>query len=392
MPFQPDAHSLIRRAGGIQLQSGAASQEGLSAVRSAISTLFASLELQDAVMVTPVQTANSTCFQCHLSDAAAMSWTPGHDTLDILHRWKPLQEAETLADEQKALDREIMVALLASPTAFHFSDLEALASSIRVRRFMVEAARKTALAFNTAAAERPETFWRYEPERGFVLQHGQSLICALISATQPEATGKHYDFSCYRATEYVILLGIAQEAQISNPPLFNALQQRNEVHAIRSGLFHEVFLVEYGSMDNPLPSHFYVPGDRLWFRNPDERSSDITGYEGSWVIYMGGGLFSNFWQQDKPYTLVKKCVEIFHWRDGVYVDGHGQLQMDEKRVDAFVAQTLNDPVALAHVLDRMTRMRDPQGVYAQGGCIDTTREHAKQVHASSCDLVLPPWP
>ena len=50
------------------------------------------------------------------------------------------------------------------------------------------------------------------------------------------------------------------------------------------------------------------------------------------------------------------------------------------------------PFPAGGVLDRMTRMRDPQGVYAQGGCIDTTREHAKQVHASSCDLVLPPWP
>jgi hypothetical protein len=392
MPFQPDAHSLIHRAGGIQLQCGTASQEGLSAARSAIDTLFASLELQDAVVVTPVHTAHSTLFRCHLSDAAAMNWAPDHDTLDIHHRWTPLQEAQAEAAEQKALDREIMVALLASPLAFHFSDLEALASSIRVRRFMVEAAQKTALAFNTAAAERPETFWRYEPERGFVLQPGQSLICALINATQPEATGKHYDFSCYRATEYVILLGIAQEAQLSNPPLFNALQQRNEEHAIRSGLFHEVFLVEYGSMDNPLPPHYYVPGDRLWFRNPDERSSDITGYEGSWVIYMGRGLFSNFWQQDKPYTLVNKCVEIYHWRDGAYVDDQGQLKMDEKRVDTLVAQTLNDPLALADVLERMTRMRDPQGVYAQGGCIDTTREHPKQVHASSCDLVLPPWP
>ena len=392
MLFQLDDYSLIRRAGGIQLQCGAVSQEGLAAARSAIDTLFATLELQEAVIVTPVHTDRSALFRCHLSEAAALNWTPGHDTLDIHQRWTPLQEAESETAEHKALDREIMVALLASPMAFHFSDLEALASSIRVRRFMVEAARKTALAFNTAAAERPETFWRYEPERGFVLQHGQSLICALISATQPEATGKHYDFSCYRATEYVILLGIAQEAQISNPPLFNALQQRNEVHAIRSGLFHEVFLVEYGSMDNPLPSHYYVPGDRLWFRNPDERSSDITGYEGSWVIYMGSGLFSNFWQQDKPYTLVNKCVEIYHWRDGVYVDDQGQLQMDEKRVEAFVAQTLNDPAALADVLERMTRMRDPQGVYAQGGCIDTTREHPKQVHASSCDLVLPPWP
>jgi hypothetical protein len=90
--------------------------------------------------------------------------------------------------------------------------------------------------------------------------------------------------------------------------------------------------------------------------------------------------------------LVNKCVEIYHWRDGVYVDDQGQLQMDEKRVQAFVAQTLNDPMALADVLERMTRMRDPQGVYAQGGCIDSTREHPKQVHASCCDLVLPPWP
>lgn len=392
MPFQPDAHSLLRRAGGIQLQCGTASEEGLAAARSAIDTFFASLELKDAVMVTPVHTAHTAFFQCHLSDATALNWTPGHDTLDIHHRWTPLKEAETEEAAHKALDREIVVALLASPLAFDFSDLEALASSIRVRRFMVEAARKTALAFNTAAAERPEAFWRYEEERGFVLQPGQSLICALISATQPEITGKLYDFSCYRATEYVILLGIAQEAQRSNPALFHALQHRNEVHAIRSGLFHDVFLVEYGSMDHPLPSHYYVPGDRLWFRNPDERSSDITGYEGSWVIYMGKGLFSNFWQQNKPYTLVNKCVEIYHWRDGVYVDDQGQLQMDEKRVETLVEKTLNDPAALAHVLERMMRLREPQGVYAQGGCIDTTREHPKQVNASSCDLVLPPWP
>jgi len=34
-------------------------------------------------------------------------------------------------------------------------------------------------------------------------------------------------------------------------------------------------------------------------------------------------------------------------------------------------------------------MRDPKGVYAQGGCIDTTREHPRSVSLDQCELVLP---
>ncbi|MBN9618377.1 MAG: ribokinase, partial [Actinobacteria bacterium] len=50
--------------------------------------------------------------------------------------------------------------------------------------------------------------WHYDEEHGFLLHEGRPLIDALRAATQPEATGRRYDFSCYRATEYVILLGI----------------------------------------------------------------------------------------------------------------------------------------------------------------------------------------
>ena len=39
--------------------------------------------------------------------------------------------------------------------------------------------------------------------------------------------------------------------------------------------------------------------------------------------------------------------------------------------------------------ERMLRMRDPKGVYAQGGCIDTTREYPKDVCREHCELVLP---
>ena len=310
---------------------------------------------------------------------------PGHDSLN-LHR--------TLGDGPHAeaawaLEREIWVALLGSPHRFRFANLAALKSHVRVRRNMAMAARLTALAFKTEAAERPEADWHYEEDPGFILKPGRPLIQALIAATQPEATGKLYDFSCYRATEYVILLGIAQELQAHHPALLAELQQLNERHAVRSGQFHEVFLVEYGSMEAPLPARFYVPGDRLWFRNPDERSSDVTGYEGSWVMYMGGGLFSNFWKRETPFTLESKAIEIFHWKDGVCTDTQGELQMDETVVERLVAQTQANPEARAHVLERMLRMRDPKGVYGQGGCIDTTREYPKNVSREHCELVLP---
>jgi hypothetical protein len=310
---------------------------------------------------------------------------PGHDSLNLHRSLAPASPG----NEAWALEREIWVALLGSPHRFSFVDLEALKSHVRVRRNMALAARLTALAFKTEAAERPEADWHYKEEPGFILKPGRPLIQALVAATQPEATGKVYDFSCYRATEYVILLGIAQELQLHHPALLAQLQQLNERHAIRSGQFHEVFLIEYGSMDAPLPARFYVPGDRLWFRNPDERSSDVTGYEGSWVMYMGNGQFSNFWKRDQPFTLESKAIEIFHWKDGVYTDAQGELHMDEAVVERLVAQTQAEPDARARVLERMLRMRDPKGVYAQGGCIDTTREYPKNVSRAHCDLVLP---
>jgi hypothetical protein len=369
--------------GGIQVVLSAFANT--TQVLKDLSDLLAQHQLASVCTVTANPGAQATIVQARLNAEAMNTWVPGHDTLGLHQRLPP---SGLSAD--KALMQEILVALLASPAGLAFPSVAALASHIRVRRHIAQAAQKTALAFKTEAAERPQNYWRDGgDEAGFILQPGRCLVDALIAATQPDATGKLYDFSCYRATEYVILLGIAQELKTHHPELLAQLQSLNEVHAVRSGQFHEVYLVEYGSMETPLPARFYVPGDRLWFRNPDERSSDVTGYEGSWVIYMGGGLFSNFWQRDRPYTLASKAIEIFHWKDGVYTDAQGELQMDESVVEAHVAQTLSDPQVTAQVLERMLRMRDPKGVYAQGGCIDTTREYHRNVSRDQCELVLP---
>jgi hypothetical protein len=319
-----------------------------------------------------------------LDPDTAKAWTPDGDTTGLC---KTLQ-LDTHGNPDD-LRREILIAMMVSPVVFPFPDHDELESAVRIRMNIVGGARRTALAFDTEHAERPEEYWTYSTERGFTLKSGRNLIEALQKTTQPDRTGKLYSFSCYRATEYVIVLAIAEELQQSNPALLDALQRQWETRAIMSGQFHEVFLREYGSMEQPLPPKFYVPGDRLWFRNPDEHSSNVEGYEGSWVFYLGEGLFTNFWKRDQPYTLTSKCVELYHWRHGTYRNGEGKLQVSDDIVDARVAQTLTDKIETQAILQRMLRWRDPGGVYLEGGCIDTTRECARYVRPSHTDIRFP---
>lgn len=350
---------------------------------AALRQWLADMGLHESVVTHQIPGRSGQCILCQFDPCYRIRHLPLHDTLDLQQRW------HRHTGQPASLAQEILLALVAAPQLLPFGDLAALQSHVRVRSHIVQAARRTALAFKTQAAERPEAFWRYDEAHGFLLRPGCDLIEAIVAATQPEATGRLYDFSCYRASEYVILLGMALELRAHHPALYEDLQQTCRVHAIRSGQFHDVFLTEYGTLQNPLPAHYYVPGDRLWFRNPDAHSSDIEGYEGSWVIYMGDGLFSNFWERERPFTLESKCLEIFHWRDGAFTDADGELAMDEARVAQAVERTRNDPASLHCVLEGMMRLRDPQGVYAEGGCIDATREFPRSVSRQNCQLVLP---
>lgn len=312
------------------------------------------------------------------------AWTPGCDTTQLCKK-RDLDTRRNTSD----LEREILLTMLVGPIAFEFPSYDELASAVRIRKNIVEAARKTALSFHTTEAERPADYWTYVEGRGFTLLPGKSLITALQKATQPDASGMLYSFSCYRATEYVTLLGVAQELAVCNPDLLSRLQRHWEYRAIMSGEFHEVFLREHGSMSNPLPLKYFVPGDRTWFRNPDDHSSDVTGYEGSWVMYLGGGLFTNFWKRDQPYTLTTKCLEMYHWRNATYRDQAGELQIDEKIVEKKVRDSVDDPAETRRILEKMLRYREPGGVYIDGGCIDTTREYLRWVCPTTSDLVLP---
>lgn len=324
---------------------------------------------------------SGACLWLKLKESRAQTWMPAFDTLGLAEALKL-----NVSSNDDDLLREIWLTLLNCPELLEFPSAEELMSAVRVRRNIVRNAERTCLNFHTSAIERPSGCWCYSEDTGFILTPGSPLIESVRKACQPDLTGQWYSFSCYRATEYVILLAIAEEARGHHPELLAQLQMQWEKKAVSSGLFHEIFMHELGTLEQPLPIHYYVPGDRAWFRNPDPHSSDVPGFEGSWVFYLGGGMFANFWKRNQPFTLLSKCLEIHHWRDSAFRDEEGALQMDETKVERLVAQTLQSPEATARVFERMHRMRDAQGTYAEGGCMDATREAPRSVLAPHSEV------
>jgi hypothetical protein len=391
MRLVPETYNTMMQTGSQQAPaSRGIILRGLEAVdtertRHAVLERLAAADLIPLVRADAGQDRQGPWVRLWLDSSTTQAWAPGFDTLQLAHALG-LRTADSDAD----LQREILVAMLMGPAGFDFPSAAELESAIHIRRNIVQAARRTTLAFETEAAERPEDCWTYDEDKGFTLLPGVHLIDALVKTTQPEVSGRLYSFSCYRATEYVTLLGIAQELARSNAELFERLQGVWRQRAIMSEEFHTVFLREQGSMDAPVPPLYYVPGDRVWFRNPDEASADATGFEGSWVMYLGGGLFTNFWKQQQHYSLIDKCVEIYHWRHGLYRDAAGEARIDEEHIKPMIAATLADPAELARVMARMTRWREPRGVYTEaGGCMDTTREFARWVRPGTSDMPNP---
>ena len=318
-----------------------------------------------------------------LTQEAARAWVPGGDTSAIVQALG--LDAGRDTDD---LDTEILTALLASPIRFEYPTEAEFHSAVRVRRRVVQAARRTVVDFDTEGAERPDC-WVWTEATGFILRHGFDLIPSLELTLWPDVSGRRHSFSCYRATEYVLLLAVAQELQVCNPEALEMLQHQWQTKALLGEDFQAAFLREYGSLQNPLPFGYYVPGDRLWFRNPDPVSADIEGFEGSWIFYIGGGRFVNFWKPNASYTLRNKCVELYHWRHGVCHDG-SRIWMDESIVEARAEESLRHPEEVERILGLMMRLRDPAGVYAQGGCIDASREAVRNLCPGTLDLTLPP--
>jgi len=341
------------------------------------------LELARFVVVTSLQHDGASSVSFNIRPSEAEEIAPQGDTTQLCEKFN----LDTQGCRQD-LEREIVLAMLLCPDTFQFPSYDEFAAAVRVRMNIVEAARKTRLVFQAYEAERPEQYWTYDEDRGFVLLPGQPLVEALKAATQPEVSGKKYTFSCRRAVEHVVLLSLAKETETNHSELFEKLQRQAESRALKGGEFERTFLRVIGSVDKPLPLKYFVPGDRTWFRNPDRDSAEVTGYEGSWTFYVGGGRFTDFWKREEGFTLTTKCLSIYYWRQATYRDEEGELQVDEARVEALLANAMNDPVETDRVLREMLRHQAPLGTFA-GGCVEATREYPRQICRGTSDMLLP---
>ena len=237
--------------------------------------------------------------------------------------------------------------------------------------------------------ERPQDCWTYQEDNGFVLRPGVDMVEALIKTMQPEISGQQlYTFSCGRAAEYIMLLATAQELKQNNDPLYQQLQTQWQQRALLADDFNDAFIHEIGALEQPLPMQFYVPGCRVWFRNPDSHSADVEGFEGSWVVYHGSGEFCNLWERDKPFSTTDKCLEIYHWRHGTYTDDAGMLKMNEDIVRQRVQLTKASAEQVTQIVAKMMRYREARGIYQDGGCIDATRDVVRWVCPGTSDLAL----
>jgi hypothetical protein len=283
---------------------------------------------------------------------------------------------------------ESILSMALSPIIFDFPSLNELQANLRMRINVASLARRAELNFDTSRISRPEAYWAHLEGNGFVLKDGASLVEGIERALCPDISGNHYSFSCQRASEYLMLHSLATELGLSNPDKLMDIELQWKRAPLVADKFLNSFLMEIGSIQNPFPMRLYVPGDRVWFKNPDDFSSNVQGYEGSWVIYLGSGQFANLWNKSYPYTLEKKCVEIYHWRNGVRKDKTGRLEIDEDLLKELVYETLSSDFEVQKIMDLMMRYRDPQGVYGQGGCIDKTRDTFRWVYPHTTNIEI----
>ncbi len=330
----------------------------------------------------PVPGQLSTGFRLRQASDAAFSLS--NDTTALCEAFG----LDSFADPRD-LEREIWLAMLVSPVIIDFPSFAEIESAVRIRMNIVAAARKTFVRFDTMQVDRPTEYWTWNDDCGFLLNRGKPLARAIEVAMQPGKSDRAYAFSCKRAGEYLVLLGLAQEAEAVNPALYRRLVKQSQTRALRGDDYDNAYLQKIGTPDEPVPPRFFIPGDRVWFRNPDKFSSEITGFEGSFTVYIGGGRFPNFWKKNRTETLITKCLTIYFWREAIYQNAEGEWQVDEPHADRLVEAVLKDPERVEQIVDEMMQWQEPNW---EGGAMEPSRDCARFVRAGSEDFNLPEAP
>lgn len=143
-----------------------------------------------------------------------------------------------------------------------------------------------------------------------------------------------YKIGCYTATKANIIQGYIssyskfEDSEIRN--FYSSLLSDNDpfVNIEPNGMwyFEEDFKDlpnnNFGKILQIQPNvsiYNFIPGDWVYIRNTDTNTQNKIGYEGSNSIYLGSGLFSDYYNDHEGgYPYDRKLDEVYQWRNGVF--------------------------------------------------------------------------
>lgn len=142
-----------------------------------------------------------------------------------------------------------------------------------------------------------------------------------------------YGLGCYTATKMVYAQAYLDYYARKKPLEFSQAldtlagdgEPLVDVEPGRSWCFQEDF--DPKSMDtvgkilrlSEVAPESFVPGDWAYILNSDVQSARKIGYEGSNIVYLGGGRFNDYYNDnDHSYSYREKLDEVWQWRNGVF--------------------------------------------------------------------------
>jgi len=291
---------------------------------------------------------------------------PDYNTLDLRKKMKLYNITNNITkdDDDYNLTVEILLCLLNAPVLFRFDSFDDFIDMIDSRKIIVKYGYFTHVKFDTGKDIKVNVDYFQYNDKDVILLENKSLLEGIKKSIIPK--DKLYNYSCQRITEFLLLLGLLEVNK--NKPICKQIESIWRRKAIKSELFQDTFLYEYGTKENPIPMKYYIPGDRIWLKNPDDKSSDIVGYEGTWVVYLNDGLFCDFWKDggdvSHQHTLEDIIITIYNWRHSIVKKD----SIDDKFVQQLNKNINNNPDIKNNIIKSMYKY------YADGGCMDKTRD------------------
>lgn len=150
---------------------------------------------------------------------------------------------------------------------------------------------------------------------------------------------RNYKIGCYTATKAVFIqayLDFYNHKKQSGVKdlFFQSLLKDNEpfvgIEPQDMWYFEEDYIKDqYSSkgkilkIQKDVDSGNFIPGDWVYMRNTDKKTNQKIGYEGSNTIYLGGGVFSDYYDDYRGgYPYERKLDEVYQWRNGVFSRSH----------------------------------------------------------------------